>query len=62
MFSNVFNTYSLALLCVKTVSNVIVNIVLSVVLNIKVCYLARRNSSKFQNKLNIINTRMKKVL
>ena len=45
----------------KTVSNVIVNTVLSVVLNIKFCYLACRNSSKFQKTLNIINTRMKKV-
>ena len=47
----------------KTVSNVIVNFVLSVVLNIKFCYLAcrnSRNSSKVQKTLNIINTRIKK--
>jgi len=47
---------------VKTVSSVIVNIVLSVVLDNKVCYLACRNSSKFQKTLNIIDTRIKKGL
>jgi len=46
---------------VKTVSTVTVNTVLSVVLNIKFCYLTCRNSRKFQKTLNIINRRMKKV-